>query len=52
MPPLRSRPPSAPPGADHVPGRRSKVVETLVVENGVGTCPPDCGPHGNDGGGR
>jgi len=41
-------------GADHVPSRKSAVTQTLVVENGVGTCPPDCdgdgagpGPGGN-----
>ncbi|HEU4559195.1 MAG TPA: hypothetical protein VFS20_15160 [Longimicrobium sp.] len=41
-------------GPDHVPGRSSPVVQTLVVENGVGTCPPDCDGHGppGSGGGR
>ena len=40
-------------GADHVPGRSSPVVQTLVVENNTSTCPPDCdGPPGSGGGRR
>ncbi|HEU4559197.1 MAG TPA: hypothetical protein VFS20_15170 [Longimicrobium sp.] len=29
-------------GPDHVPGRASPVVQTLVVDNMSKTCPPDC----------
>ncbi|HEY7767541.1 hypothetical protein [Longimicrobium sp.] len=29
-------------GPDHQPGRKSAVVETLVVENSQKTCPPYC----------
>jgi hypothetical protein len=38
-------------GADHVPGRSSAVVQTLVVENDAILCPPMCdGPPGGGGG--
>ncbi|HEU4559196.1 MAG TPA: hypothetical protein VFS20_15165 [Longimicrobium sp.] len=38
-------------GPDHVPGRSSPVVQTLVVENDAMLCPPICDGEGSPGGG-